>query len=323
MIRNGLYNVTGAIIRLLLSLLTIPLLIRLIGIDKYGLWSFTMAVIGIVALSEIGLSLSTTVFVARDLTSGNPQNIIETLTITLSTMLILASLAAISLWLAAVPLSGLIPNISQAQRDEVARTLAIGTPVIWARMLQQVLIGFKQAHQQYAEINILQTFQTAALTLGWLVVAWYGGGIAALMGWQAVIALTFFALHVLFSLRLLQGLSLRPVWRWAKASYIARYSLATWVSVLGTSLFSQFDRLIVGAILGPAALGFYAAVTNVTVQINTLSAMLVQPQFPVITQMLAEKAVDLSPLRERVRQAIAANTAGSLGLGRCSLPEVH
>lgn len=283
------------------------------------MWSYAMAVIGIVALAEAGLSLSTTVFVARDLSGDTPRDVggtlTVTLTVTLSLMFALASLAAVGLLLAAHPLSGLLPDLSPEQRDKVAYALALGAPVIWARLLQQVLIGLKQAYHRFGLINILQTTQTAVLNLGWLLIAWRGGGIVALMAWQAVITPCFLVLHSIYGLRLLRGMALRPVWNRPKANSIIRYSLTTWIGLLGIGLFSQVDRLIVGAILGSAMLGFYAAVTSVTVQINTLSAMFVQPQFPVITQLLTNRAANLPQLGDRVRQAVAMNAVGSLGLG--------
>lgn len=319
MIRSGLYNALGAVIRLSLSLLVIPLLTRLIGLDEFGLWSFGAAIIGVAGLSEIGLSLSTTVFVARDLASEDHQDVVHTLTITLSTMLVLASAAAISLWLASVPLSGLVPGISAEQRSELAQTLAIGSVVIWARLLQQILIGLKQAYQRFGLINLLQTSQTAALTMGWLMIAWGGGSITNLMGWQAIITLSFLGLHIGFSLRLLPKPVLRPVWDHAKAISILRYSLATWVGLLGAALFTQVDRLIVGATLGPSMLGFYAAITSVTMQINTISAMLVQPQFPIITQLFAAQPLDRQRMVDLVRATLAMNTAGALIFGAALL----
>ncbi len=315
MIRSGVYNIVGAAIRLFLSLLTIPLLTRLIGLDGYGLLSFVIAVIGVITLADAGLSLSTTVFAARDLSTDNPQDLMETLTVTLLMMLVLASLAAVILLLAAYPLSGLLPDLSPGQRNDLACALALGAPVIWARLHQQVLIGLKQAYNRFGLINILQTTQTGALTLGWLLIAWRGGGIVLLMVWQVVVTLAFLVLHSIYGLRLLRGVALRCVWTRPKAISIIRYSLTTWIGLLGSSLFSHIDRLVVGAILGSSMMGFYAAVTSVAAQINALSAMLVQPYFPVITQMLMNRAANLSQLREQVRHAIAMNTAGSLGIG--------
>lgn len=67
MIKNGFYNVVGAVIRIGLTLLTIPLIIRLIGVEEYGLWTLVSTMIGIVGLAEAGLAVSTTVFLSRDL----------------------------------------------------------------------------------------------------------------------------------------------------------------------------------------------------------------------------------------------------------------
>ena len=216
-------------------------------------------------------------------------------------------------------LSGLLPGISPEQRSEVASTLALGSVAIWARLLQQISLGVEQAYQRYAVMNVLQTAQTAVLSAGWLGVALATSSIVDLMKWQAAVSLLFLAIHLFFCLRLLGGVALRPAWSFQKAVAIVQYSMATWVGALGTVLFSQADRLIVGALLGPVALGIYAAVVSVTVQINVLSAMAVEPQFPVLAQMFAAKPIDMAVIQERVRHALGLNAAGALSFGAALL----
>jgi len=285
------------------------------GLETYGLWSFVMAIISIFTLAEGGLSLSITVFVVRDLSGDRPRGVIETITITLSLIFTLASLATIAILLSAHALSGLLPNILPEQRDKLGYTLALSAPVIWARLHQQALIGLKQAYHRFGLINILQTTQTAVLTVGWLLIAWRQRDIVALMIWQVLVTLSFLVLHIIYGVRLLRGIDLRPTWTRSKANCIVRYSLTNWLGMLGAALFSHADRLIIGTILGSSGLGFYATITSVTSQINTLSSMFIQPQLPIITQMFTNLTANLLQLRERVRQAIAMNTFGSLGIG--------
>lgn len=306
-------------VRLLLSVLTVPLLIRLIGLGEYGLWAFVSATIAMVTLVEAGLSLSTTVFVSRDLASGDRQGVMTTLTITTLAMGCLASVAATGLWLAAEPLSRFLPDLSPVQRSQMAQAFSIGAVAVWARLIQQVLAGLKQAYQRYDLLNLLQTGQAIGLTLGSLTVAWRGGGIVELMQWQAVVVVICLLLHMFFGLRLLVGGAIRPRWDAVKARQILRYSLTAWFGIIGTAVFSQADKLIVGAILGPVALGLYAAVTSITAQINSLSAVTIEPHFPVITQLFSAQTPDLSALRERFHQTLALNTAVALGLGSALL----
>jgi O-antigen/teichoic acid export membrane protein len=314
-LKNGLYNTTGAIIRMVLALLTIPLLIRSIGLEEYGLWTLVSAVVGLVGLAEAGLSVSTTVFLSRDLASADANGISETLTVTIVAMLLLATFAAVLMWLGAETLVDFFPGLSGAQRIVAAQAFRIGGLVVWARLLQQVLVAVEQAYQRYGVMNIVNTAQAALSSLGLLAVAWLGGRTIEMMRWQAVASTVILIAHVGVGWILLRRLNLRPTWNSMKSLAIGRYSLLTWVGSLGGVLFSQCDRLLVGGLLGTGVLGVYAAITTVTAQINSFSAVPVQPLLPAISSLLAKPSIDEAQLRKQLKHAFGVNASIALGLG--------
>ncbi|MHC5830236.1 MAG: lipopolysaccharide biosynthesis protein, partial [Nostoc sp.] len=101
LLKNGFYNTVGGVVRIGLAVLTIPILIKMLGIEEYGLWTLAYAVVQVVNLAEAGLSVATTVFVSQDIDKEDADNLSnslsETLTVTFGGMLIFATLAAIAL----------------------------------------------------------------------------------------------------------------------------------------------------------------------------------------------------------------------------------
>jgi len=314
-IKNGLYNVLGAVSRMGLTVLTIPLLIRLIGVEEYGLWTLTSATVGIVSLAEGGLSVSTTVFLSKDLANDDADSASQTLTVTVGTMLLLATIAAIVLWVGAPRLIGLFPLLEQRQYLAAVQALQVGGIVIWAQLLQKVLIGVEQAHEQYGVMNVLNTIQITLSHLGMLIVAWLGGRTTELMQWQAVVSIGVLIVHGWVGWLLLRHYQLYIAWNNTKGMDIAKYSLMTWLASLGSALFNKVDRILVGASLGTGLLGVYAAITNVTVQINSFSAVAIQPVLPAISNHIARKEFDLLTLQRQVKQALEINSIIALGLG--------
>ena len=65
MIRNGLYNLIGGVVRVFSITFTTPLLIRFMGLENYGLWALVSSVVGLVTLAEAGLSTGMIVTVQR------------------------------------------------------------------------------------------------------------------------------------------------------------------------------------------------------------------------------------------------------------------
>lgn len=307
MLKNGFYNVASAVISTGLTLLTIPLIIRLLGVEEYGLWTLVSTVLGIVGLAEAGLSISTTVFLSRDLANDDAEGISQTLTVTFGSMLLLASLTAISLWMGAGVLINFFPKLGQAQREVAVQALQLGSLVIWTRLLQQILVGVEQAYQQYGVMNFLNTLQIGLSNLGMLAVAGFGGRTVELMTWQAVTSVGGLIAHAYAGWLLIRTANLHLVWNSTKGFALARYSLMTWFTALGRSLFGQCDRLVVGALLGTEVLGVYAAITSVTSQINTFSALPIQPLLPKLATLLQKPDLEQVTLQQSIKQALQIN----------------
>lgn len=319
MLKNGFYNAGGALARIGIGLLAVPLLIRLIGVEEYGLWILVSAAVGVLGIAEAGLSVSTTFFLSRDLAENDVAGVSQTLTVTLGGMVILASAAALLLWLGANWWVGFFPNIDAAQRSIAVKAFQVGALVIWARLVQQILVSVEQAFQRYGIINILNTLQSILGNLGLVAVAWVGGRTYSLMQWQAVTTIVMLMVHLSVGWFLLRHLKPGPSWNRTKSLSVARYSLLTWVGTLGGMMFNQGDRLIVGALLGTAVLGVYGAITNVTVQINGLSALLVQPLLPIVSRLTAKRDGDLRLVQERVKESFRLNALAALGMGGAML----
>jgi O-antigen/teichoic acid export membrane protein len=312
MLKNGLYNIIGAVIRVGITFLTIPVIIRLMGVEEYGLWTLVSTVIGIVGLAEGGLSISTTVFLSRDLANEDVKGISQTLTISFIGMLVLADVAALILWIGAPEIIKLFTQLKPSQLAIALPALRYGGFIIWARLLQQIFIAIEQSYQQYGLMNSLNTVQTGFTNVGMIAVAWFGGRTLALMQWHLVIALGMLLAHTLCTWRLLAKTKPRLLWSSSKGRELIEYSFMTWLTSLGSALFQAGDRLVVGSVLDTKLLGAYAAITSITAQINQLSAMAIQPLLPRLGSLLEGKRTELI---KQIKQAFQVNVILVLGLG--------
>ncbi|MGF1934796.1 MAG: lipopolysaccharide biosynthesis protein [Nostoc sp. ChiQUE02] len=315
LLKNGFYNSITGLIKIGLGILIIPILIRLLGIEEYGLWTLASAVVVMVTLAEAGLSTATTVFVSQDLGKKDVDGLSQTLTVTIGAMLILATLAVVALWMGAEPIMNLFPKLGQLQQLKVIQAIKIGGLVVAARLLQQILIGVEQAHQRYDLMNVLNTIQSVLLNVGMLIVVWLGGRTVELMQWQAGIGVVSLFSHIWVVRSLLQNMNLRLSWNQHKAVAVGGYSLMMWLNTLGSMLFSRGDRLIVGSLLGSQVLGVYAGITDITAQINSFSALPVQPLLPTLSNLIGQQNINQRQLEQQLKQATQINGLVALGMG--------
>jgi len=314
-LKQGFYNTLGGTVRAAITFLTIPVLIRIIGLPEFGLWALVSAVVGMIALLEGGLSVSTTSFVAGDLARGDRAGVAQTITANLLAILLLATLAWAILWWGADLAVELFPDLSLTQRASAISALRVSAFVVWVRLLQQILVGIEQACQRYELMNGISTVQAALGNLGMLAVGSLGGRVVELMQWQLLVSSLMLVVHTVAGWRLLRHLQLRPAWSSEQSARVWRYSLLAWVSTLGSALFTQGDRIIVGRFLGTGSVGIYAAITSVTRQVNALSTLPVQPLVPYLAKESASGQIGSARVRDHVRQALELNALVALGAG--------
>jgi O-antigen/teichoic acid export membrane protein len=292
MFRGGLVNVIGTVIRLIAVAASVPLLIRELGVEGYGLWTLASAILGVAMLAEGGLTVSSTYFMARALVAGPDvyvrNEVSRAGSVIVSAMLLFASLAAIVLVVSAVPLARLLSNLRPDQKVELALALKWGAIVVWARLMQQPFIGAQQAHGAYVRSGIINSVQACCTSAGSVYIASIHGGSAGIMQLFSEISLVALGVHVASTYGVYRNLA--PTWQWhgESARKILRYSALTWIASLGSASFAQCDRLVVNALLGLESLGIYSAILNLTNQINNLSGIAIQPLLPALSKALSE-----------------------------------
>ncbi len=312
-LKNGIYNSVGGIVRLAVALALVPFLIRIIGTTEYGIWSLTFAIVGVSAVTEIGLSSAVTVFAARDLAENNHRAFSETLTISITASLFLGAAVAVSLMFGADAIVNLFPKIPTTDCKLVAKALRVGSVLVLARLPQQALIGLQQAFQRFGVLNAVLTLQSVMLGIAMVIVAAYGGGTFGFMIVQTVVAIAALFAHGVAVFRLLRQEHMCLHWNTSKTGQMFRFGLLNTISNVGGVLFTQCDRLIVGAFLDIRTLGVYAAITTITTQINAVSALPVQPLLGRVTHLWTHNKRPPGA-RDEIRHALQFNAALSFGI---------
>lgn len=282
--RNGIYNIASIAVRTIVAVVTIPLLVRSLGLDQYGMWILISSFIGLIGFVEGGLSSSSAYFVSRDLSTQNDESLSSWISaLTVITILLCIAVMAV-VWVSAdiVPLFNDLNNYDRI----VSHALQIGAVAIGARVIQSSLIGIKQALQRYLLIGFLLAIQAIITNGGLIIVAWNGGRISDLMKWLALSSAGMTVVHFLWVLWLLRGHRVRFIWDKDRIRGVGWYSLTTWMAILGGTIFSQGDRLIVGALLGSYVAGLYGVITGIASQINIFTGFLTQPLLPLLSKNL-------------------------------------
>jgi O-antigen/teichoic acid export membrane protein len=309
LLKNSFYNSAAGIVRIALSLFTIPLLLQTLGIKEYGVWTLVTAIIELIALSGNNISVTVSIFASQDLSKKNFE---DELSKTLSTItlfvFIYATLSSIFLWTYSESIINFVGQIGSEQKLLLVKAIQIGSLISWIRLLQQILVGVEHAHQKYGYFNAVNTIQYVVLGLGFCIIAWHGGHTYQLIVWQLLIHIFVFIAHLCIAKILITDLQIKILWELNKFIQITQHSIISWIICLGSVFFGRGDRLIIASLLGSENLGVYAAITDATSAMSNLAALPVHPIIPHLSNYANDRDYSKEKLKVQIQQTFAANT---------------
>ncbi len=256
--RNTILNLVGEGAPFLVALVTLPIVIHALGVDRYGVLTLSATVVGYFGLFDFGLGRAATRFISEAAASSDRQEIpglfwtslFMTLAFGVAGGLVLAVLAP---WLVHDVLR--IPVALQPESLHALYLLALSMPFV---ISGGGLSGTLSAFQRFDLINMVRVpssiFSYAgpllvlpfSHSLGWLVAVMVLGRLA---GWVVTFWLCF---------QVVPGLQreVRP----RRATMRPMLSFGGWITVTAvvSPIMAYFDRFLIGGVLSMAAVTYYA-----------------------------------------------------------------
>src|SRR5713226_1675708 len=154
--RNAVWNLIGSSTPMLLAIVCIPVLVKGLGADRFGVLALAWALIGYASLFDLGLGRALTQLVARKLGAGEDHEVPTLVWTSLLLMLLLGVLGAavvglLSPWLVHRALN--VPVALQRETLQSFDLLGLSIPVVIGTA---GLRGLLEAHQRFGLINALR-----------------------------------------------------------------------------------------------------------------------------------------------------------------------
>ena len=279
-VRNTVLNLAGLALPLAVGFVTIPMVVRALGNERFGILALVWVVFGYFGLFDLGLGRATTRSVADALGRNEPARIPALLWTTLALQAAIG-LAAAGLSHAAAPIiAGRVLNIPDGFVRETVLTLRL---VGWSLPVMFVSSSFRgvlEAAQRFDLVNAVKVpvnILFYLLPLLGVLVGFELPGIVVLLILSRALALAVWAamgLRVLPVLRTVLTIRrdlVRPI-----------FSVSGWLGLSGIlwAVTTSLDRLIIGSLLTVEAVTFYSAPYEAINRIGVVPGSLSMVLFP-------------------------------------------
>jgi O-antigen/teichoic acid export membrane protein len=262
-----------------------PFIIHTLGQDGYGTWTLITALTGYISLLALGVPMASVRFIAQHVTSGEHDR----------TNAVIGSCVGLYLMIGAAALVlGLVVAAVLPSLYDIPAGLQTEARVACALMVVQVAAGFigllpegiMFAHHDFVVRNVVRigsVLLRLGLTLGLLAL---NASLIVLAAVQLAVLVFDFSATLLLIRRRHPGVRVHlKDFEWATVRRIFSFSMYVLLLAAGTRLSFETDAIVIGAVLGVAAIPFYTVANSLVVYLVEFTLAIAAVVSPMATRL--------------------------------------
>lgn len=285
--RNTIWNLIGQVAPMLVAIVSIPILIKGLGVERFGVLTLAWMVVGYASLFDLGLGRALTKVVADKLGSGQLDEIPALVWTALMLMAVLGVAGAICMfaltpWLVTTVLK--IPTALIPETINAFYILAFSIPVVVGTAAFR---GLLEAHQRFGLVNAIRVPMGISNFLGPLLVLPFSARLDATVAVLVAARIVAGWAHFVLCQKVMPILKTAPQVRRALISPLLRFGGWMTVSNIISPIMVYLDRFLIGGLLSMSAVAFYVTPYEMVTKLWLIPGALVAVLFPAFSTALA------------------------------------
>jgi O-antigen/teichoic acid export membrane protein/GT2 family glycosyltransferase len=287
--RNSFYNVFGQFLPLIVGFISIPMLIKNLGIERFGLLSLIWVFLGYLAFFDLGFSRAIIKIIAEELAREKKDkvpNIIWTATWIVGFLSIVGCLILMLLANFLATSVFKIPIALHSESILAIKIIAMSLPLV---TLIAVFKGVLEAQQRFFAANVLQSLSGTMTYLVPFIICFFTPSVVYLILGISITRFITLVANILVCANNMPGL-LVPRWI-DKTSLKNLFSFGSWLTVSNiiSPLMVYFDRFILGSLIPVGNLAYYTTPYEIVTRVLILPSAVARVLFPTFSSAIAVK----------------------------------
>ena len=294
--RNTLWNLVGLGAPMIVAVACIPVIVRRVGTERFGMLNLAWMVIGYFTLFDLGLGRALTKLVAEKL-GCERQHDLPALVWTASVLMLgLGLIGGIVLGLLSPILVLHIFNVPAGMQKELLGTFYLLAAAIPLVISTTGLRGILEAHQRFDLSNHLRIFMGVvtflaplivlpfSINLFWITLALVAGRIFAWCG------------HLYFCLRIMPELKARISVERSMVRPLLKFGGWMTVSNVISPMMVSLDRFLIGALISMTAVAYYSTPWEIVTKFLVIPGAVVGVLFPAFSAAFTQDSMQVGRL---------------------------
>jgi O-antigen/teichoic acid export membrane protein len=275
--KHTTYNVAGAVLPLGVTLVTVPLYLGVVGIERYGLLTICWVVLGYLGFLDLGLGPAVSQRIAS---APDDRDTAEAVFWTAAWLSLAAGLFSALLFFAGAALYFGLGGLDSSFNGEIREAIPLLGMVLPVAMVSSVAAGALHGRQRFLALNLISTTTATLMSVLPLLIAYL---------WSPTLS------GLLAGALAARGLGLvLQYWNCVKAVPLSKPAMPKkaligsllkfggWITVTTaiSPLLLTVDRLAIGALLGAAAVAAYSIPFSLIARMSIIPSSLCSALFP-------------------------------------------
>lgn len=292
--KNIISNFFGQSWAVLVNIFCLPLIIRYLGPEAYGLVGAFTTLMAWLAVADLGMCTTLNREISRTLaglrSAQSTANLLRTVEIIFGLMVVIifCTLWQTSNWLATHWFSS--EKLSTAVVVGVIQIIAFVAPL---QCIESLYRGAFLGLQRHDVLNVVRVF---IATLRWAgavaVLASWSADIQIFFLWQAFVSLLSIGLHIALTYRYLPQAPSNSKFSIIELKVIYLFSGGMFIQTILTLLLTQTDKVILSKMLSLEAFGYYMMAVTFAGVVNQLINPITSAYFPRFSELVALKKIN-------------------------------
>lgn len=302
--RNTVWNLAGQVAPIGVALFTVPLLIRQIGVDRFGILTIAWTVVGYFSLFDLGLGRAMTNLIAQRLGKSRRDELPAIVWTANGIMAVMGVIGAIALAAISPLITHSLLRIPFRLQHETLHSLFLLSIAVPLVISAAGFRGILEAQQKFRLLNIVRIPMGVATFLGPVAMLPFTNSLTALIG--AIVFARIIFLIACIALALREMPALRQPFVFDKALLRPLFTFGGWMTVsnIVSPLMVYVDRFLIGSILSLAAVAYYVTPYEVATKLLIVPGALVGVMFPAFSAVMAADRIRGAMLYRRAAKYV-------------------
>lgn len=267
---NVLFSISSYFITPIVIIITTPMLLKNLGSANYGIWVLINSLINILGISNFGLG-NAFIKIGSEYESSENDSMFNQLFSVAFTLSIILSLVIITLTLLFDTF--VFPMFfGTSDVNSILPVIHLIGGVVGLRIINSVISGSYMAKQRYdinSKVNIVYNVLTSILFTGLALIY---KDIKLLVIFLFISTVLLLLINAFIAKKVNSNLLFRLELNRSIFMEVFKYGIYSWLQMIISALNNQADKLVIGSLLGPSVLGYYAVCMQLVIKIHEIPA---------------------------------------------------